>query len=225
MLVKNWMSKPAITVNADASLIDAIDLLQKYEIHMLPVMEGASLVGIVTDHDLKRASVPDFSSSTSSNGRDHRLRKAISEIMTMSPVTIYDNQTIEDTAELLLVHKVSGLPVINQGGKVIGMMTKSDIFRFILTTIGMGKDGIQIAFELVDRPGCVKEVTDLMRDYGGRVGTVFSTREPAGKGHRQAYIRLYDIDPPSLSRLKEVLNKKVKMRYIINYREKMSEIF
>ena len=84
MLVKNWMSKPAITVNADASLVDAIDLLQKYEIHMLPVMKGARLVGIVTDHDLKRASVPDCTSSTSSNGLDYRLQKAISEIMTGS---------------------------------------------------------------------------------------------------------------------------------------------
>ena len=225
MLVKNWMSKPPITINADAVLTDAIKLLRRHEIHMLPVMESERLVGMVTDQDLIRASAPDCTSSTSPDGSDHRLQKAISEIMTMSPVTISHHQTIEDTAELLLVHKILGLPVINQTGEVVGMITKSDIFRFILTTIGMGKDGIQFAIELVDRPGCIQEVTDLMRDYGGRVGTVFSTREKAQKGCRQAYIRIYDIDRPSLSRLKEVLKEKVKMLYIINQREKMSEIF
>jgi acetoin utilization protein AcuB len=225
MLVKNWMSKPAIIVNADAMLVDAINLLQKHEIHTLPVMAGVRLVGIVTDQDLKNASAPDCTSSTSPNGLDHRLQKAISEIMTLNPVTISYNQTIEDAAELLLVHKISCLPVINQAKEVVGMITKSDLFRFILTTIGIGKDGIQIALELVDRPGCVKEITDMIRDYGGRVGTVFSTRERAKKGHRQAYIRVYDIDRPSLSRLKEVLRENVKMLYIINHREKISEIF
>ena len=225
MLVKNWMSKPAIIVNVDDSLMDAIKLLQKHEIQRLPVMAGARLVGIVTDQDLKRASAPDSTSSTSPKGLDHRTQKAVGEIMRPSPVTISENQTIEDAVELLLVHRVLGLPVVNHGNKLIGMISKTDIFRFILTIVGIGKDGLQIALELVDRPGCVKEVTDIMRDYGGRLGTVFSTRERAKRGHRQAYIRLYDIDRPSLLRLKEVLRDRVKMLYIINHREKMSEIF
>jgi acetoin utilization protein AcuB len=225
MLVKNWMSKPVIDVNADAMLVDAINLLQKHEIQTLPVLEGARLVGIVTDRDLKNFSAPDSGLSTSNNGADHLLQKEISEIMTLNPVTIRDNQTIEDTAELLLVHNISGLPVTNQAREVVGMITKNDLFRFILTTIGMGKDGIQFAFEMIDRPGCIKAVTDIIRDYGGRVGTIFSTRERARIGYRQAYIRIYDIDRPSLARLKEVLREKVKMLYIINHREKMSEIY
>ena len=225
MLVKNWMSKPAIAINAEAMLVDAISLLQKHEIHTIPVMEGIRLVGIVTDQDLKNESAPDSTESRSHNGVDHRVHKAVSEIMTINPVTISDNQTIEDTAELLFVHKISGLPVINQTKQVVGMITKSDLLWFILTTIGMGKDGIQFAFELVDRPGCIKEVTDMMRDYGGRVATVFSTRERARLGYRKTYIRIYDIDRPSLSRLKEELREKVKMLYIINHREKMREIY
>ena len=225
MLVKDWMSKPAITINADGLLVDAIKLLQKHEIHMLPVMQRERLVGMVTDQDLERASFSGGTSSISPNGLDSPLQKTISEIMTSRLVTISCNQTIEETAELLLVHEILGLPVINQAGDVVGMITKSDIFRFILTTLGMGKDGIQFGVELVDRPGCVKEVTDIMRDYGGRVDTFVSTRERAEKGYRRAYIRIHDIDRPSLSRLKEVLRDKVKMLYVINHREKISEIF
>jgi acetoin utilization protein AcuB len=225
MLVKNWMSKPAITVTGDAMLVDAISLLQKHEIRSLPVMDGALLVGIVTERDFKNASTPDSTSPTSYNGEPHLIQKAVCDIMTMNPITIFDNQTIEDAAELFLVHKISGLPVENQAREVVGIITKSDLFRFILTAIGMGKDSIQFSVELIDRPGCIKEVTDIMRDYGGRIGTIFSTRERAGEGHRQAYFRLYNIDRPSLSRLKEELKEKVKLQYIINHREKMSEIF
>jgi acetoin utilization protein AcuB len=225
MLVKNWMSKPAITIDSDAVLMDAMNLLQQHEIHHLPVMEGARLVGIITYQDLKSASASDSGSSTSPGKLHLRSQKPVSEIMAMSPVSVFDDQTIEDTAELFLIHMISGLPVLNQAKEVVGMITKSDLFRFILTAIGMGKGGVQFAVELVDRPGCIKEVTDIMRDYGGRIGTIFSTRERAKKGYRQAYIRTCDIDRPSLARLKEVLKEKGKLLYIINQREKENEIF
>lgn len=225
MLVKNWMSKPAVIINSDAILMDAMNLLKKHEIHNLPVLEGTRLVGMVTYQDLKSASASDFTSSTPPGKVHLSLQKPVGEIMEMSPVTIFDNQTIEDTAELFLIHMISGLPVLNQAKEVVGMITKSDLFRFILTAIGMGRDGVQFAVELIDQPGCIKEVTDIMRDYGGRIGTVFSTRERAVSGRRQVYVRICDIDRPSLARLKEVLKEKVKLLYIINQREKMSEIF
>jgi acetoin utilization protein AcuB len=180
---------------------------------------------VVTEQDLKKAAAPDLTSLTSPGGPECRLQKAISETMTMSPVAISHHQTIEDTAEMLLVNRIPGLPVINQTEEVVGMITRSDLLRFILTTIGMGKDGIQFAVEVVNRPGCIKEVTDIMRDYGGRVGAVYSNCQRADNGYRQAYIRIYDLDQPSLSRLKEVLQRKVRMLYIINHKEKMSEIF
>jgi len=54
MLVKNWMSKPAITINADATIKDAADLLKNHKIRMLPVMEYDQLVGVITDRDLEK---------------------------------------------------------------------------------------------------------------------------------------------------------------------------
>ena len=225
MLVKNWMSKPALTVHTETLLAEAINLLQYHDIHILPVVEGNRLVGIVTDQDLDRAIVPEGVFSDYPDTPDNSVKSVVSEIMTTSPVTILENQTIEDTAELLLVHRISGLPVVNSVKELVGIITKSDLFRFIITTIGLGKSGVQFAFELVDQPERFNEVTDLIRDYGGQVGTVFSTCERAEKGYRQAYIRMYDIDPPGLARLKEIFSEKVKMRYIINYQEKMIEIF
>jgi acetoin utilization protein AcuB len=56
MLVKNWMSKPVITADKNASMQDAAGLLKEHGIKMLPVMDNDKLVGVVTDRDLKRAS-------------------------------------------------------------------------------------------------------------------------------------------------------------------------
>jgi acetoin utilization protein AcuB len=225
MLVKNWMSKPAITAHVDTRPAEALDLLQRHDIHMLPVMDGGRLVGIVTDRDLQPVSASPILSPPSSGGLDSASPKAIHEIMTQSPVTILCTQTIEDTAELLLIHKLLGLPVVTRVGSLVGVITKSDIFRFIITIIGMGKEGIQLAVELVDRPGCIQEVTDIVRDYGGRVGSVFSSLERAALGYRQAYFRIYGSDRPGLMRVREILQDKLRLLYIIDHREKLSEIF
>ena len=62
MLVMNWMSQPAITIDADDFAEDAIRLAKKHEIHMLPVMQNGQLVGIVTDRDIIRAPASDVPS-------------------------------------------------------------------------------------------------------------------------------------------------------------------
>ena len=52
MLVKTWMSSPLISINVNDSMQDAIKLLKRHHIKMLPVLENGDLVGIVTDRDL-----------------------------------------------------------------------------------------------------------------------------------------------------------------------------
>jgi len=59
MLVKNWMSKNVITVDAEDSMMNAIDLLKKNNFRMLPVIHKEKLVGIVSDRDLRSASASD----------------------------------------------------------------------------------------------------------------------------------------------------------------------
>ena len=106
MLVKNWMSKKVITIDIDASMQEAIELLKENNILMLSVMEKSKLVGIITDRDLKRASASDANSL-----EIHELKYLISEIkvnemMTKDPVTVPFDYTLEETAEVLLSHKI-----------------------------------------------------------------------------------------------------------------------
>jgi len=118
MLVKKWMSKQVvITIDQDNSLEDAIKLLKKHNIRRLPVLKNGKLVGIVTDRDLKKASASD---ATSLEKRElHHLLSLIKmdEIMTKNPITVTPEQTIEETAEILMKHKISGAPVVDDMGR------------------------------------------------------------------------------------------------------------
>ena len=225
MLVKNWMSKPAITIDGDASLVNAIKLLKRHEINMLPVMEDDQLAGIVTKGDIQKSSAAGIDPFQRDDLFDLISQIRVKSIMTKNAITIQPDYTVEETAEKLLVNHVSGLPVVNRQGEVLGVITKSDIFRLILFLGAEGKQGTQIALELEDRPGCLKEITDTMRDYGGRISSILSTPERAAKGNRRLYIRIYDIDRPGLERLIEKIKEKAMLIYVINHEEKTRELF
>jgi acetoin utilization protein AcuB len=225
MLVMNWMSQPAITVDIDDSVEDALQLIKKHEIHLLPVMQDRQLVGIVTDHDIKTALASEIPLPKNGEDRPSFSGIEVKKIMTPDPITITDECIFEEAVEKLLVHKISGLVVVNQQHEVVGVITQSDLFQLILILTGFGKKGLQIGIELEDQPGCLKEMTDIIRDYGGRISSILSTHERAGKGNRRLYIRVFDIDPPSLQHLKGVIIKKASLLYIVDYNGKTRETF
>ena len=188
-------------------------------------MEKGKLVGIITDRDLKEASASD------ANTLDiHELlyllsRIKVSDIMTKDPMTVPLDYTIGETAEFLLENKISGVPVIKNGGQVSGVITQTDIFRAIISLTGLKKKGVQFAFELEDRPGSINEVADIIRKYGGSMASILTSYDQVQEGHRKVYIRMYGIDRPKLSLLKEELKVKAALLYMVDFRENERETY
>jgi len=225
MLVKDWMSKSAITIDENESMNDAIKLLKDHNIKMLPVMRKEKLVGIITDRDLKRASASDATTL-----EIHELLYLISkikikEIMTKTPITVPQDYTVEETAEVLLKHNISGVPVDDHYGDIVGVITKNDLFRIIISLTGAEKRGIQFGMEVKDRSGSIKEVTDIIREYGGRMASILTSYDMAPEGCRRVYIRMYGIDRFKVNKLKEALKEKATLLYMVDRRETTRETF
>ena len=216
MLVGNWMTKDVISVDVNDSMQDAAKLIRGHKIKHLLVMENGKLVGIVTDRDLKRASASDVTTL-----EIHELLFLISEIkigdiMTKDPITIPLDCTIDEAAQILLEHKLSGAPVVDDEGQVAGVITQTDIFRVLVLFTGVKKAGIQFAFQLEDRPGSIKEVSDIMRNYGCLVVSILSGQDVQA-GYRRVYIRVRDCDRERLEELKEELKAKANVLYVMDH--------
>lgn len=225
MLVKNWMNKKVITVDVDDSMQEATKLLKEHNIRMLPVIKKGKLVGIVTDRDLKEASASDATTL-----EIHELLYLLSqikviEIMTKTPITVPPDYTIEETAQILLEKKISGVPVVDQKGKIVGTITQSDIFKALISLTGLAKRGIQFAFQLEDRPGSIKEVADIIRKNGGRMASILSSYDRVPQGQRNVYIRMYGIDRSRLDQLIKELKEKATILYMVDHRENRREIY
>jgi len=225
MLVRNWMSKEVVTIDVNDSMVDATRKLRDHRISSLPVTKKGELVGILTDRDLKKASASDATTL-----EIHELLYLISNIkvkdlMTRGPFTVPPDYTIGETAELLLEKQISGVPVVDPHGDVVGVITKTDIFRALISLTGLKRKGIQFAFELEDRPGSIKEVTDIIRKYGGRMASILSSYDRAREGYRHVYILMYGVDRPQLQQLGAELREKVKLLYRVDFRENKREIY
>ncbi|MCD6561102.1 MAG: CBS domain-containing protein [Deltaproteobacteria bacterium] len=141
MLAKDWMTSTVITVDVNKSMQDAMNLLKKNEIRMLPVMKGGSMVGIVTDRDLKNAQASDTTTLDI-----HELLYLISkievkDIMSEPPVTVPIDYTVEETAKQLLENKISGAPVVDSSGRIAGAITQTDMFNAMISLTGVGIGG------------------------------------------------------------------------------------
>jgi acetoin utilization protein AcuB len=219
------MSKTLVTVDENDSLQDAMRLLKDHGIKTLPVLKKGKLVGVITDRDLKEASASDATTL-----EVHELLYLVSkikvrDIMTKKPITVPIDFTVEETAEILLKNKISGVPVVDPDGQVVGVITKGNLFQVLIALTGVGKRGIQFAFQLEDRPGSIKEVADVIRKYGGRMVSILSTYERAPKGFRRVYIRMFGVDRPKLTKLKEELRQSAALLYMVDHREGVREIY
>ena len=225
MLVKNWMSKDVITVDVNDSMHDAMKHLKEHDIRMLPVMKKGKLVGIITDRDLKRASASDATTLEIHELLYLLTRVKVKDIMTRDVITVPPDFTVEETAQVLQKNRISGAPVVDADGQIVGTITQTDLFRVLISLTGVDKGGIQFGFQVEDRPGSIKGIADIIRSYGGRMVSILTSYDDVPEGYRKVYIRMRSIERSKLKNLIQALESKAGLLYMVDHTENNREIF
>lgn len=132
MLVKDWMTREVVSIPPNTTLPEAHLLMTQKQIRRLPVLQNGRLVGIVTRGDVRGAE-PSGATSLSIWELNYLISNLkIGQIMTPNPMTISQDATIGEAARLMMENKISGVPVVDGEGKMVGIITESDIFRLIV---------------------------------------------------------------------------------------------
>ena len=87
------------------------------------------------------------------------------------------------------------MPVVTGKGYIEGIITKSDIFRCFVSFTGVSNKGQIFAFNLQDRPGVIKVLTDIIRNSGGRLCSIMTSYDDIEDGYRKVFFHTFDIDP------------------------------
>ena len=192
---------------------------------MLPVMKKGKLVGIVTDRDLKKASASDATTLEVHELLYLLAKIKVQDIMTRDVITVPPDYTVEETAQVLQKNRISGAPVVDADGQLVGTITQTDLFRVLISLTGVGNGGIQFGFQVEDRPGSIKEIADVIRIYGGRMVSILSSYDDVPEGYRKVYIRMRSIERSRLQMLIQDLSSKAILLYMVDRRDNKREIY
>ncbi len=165
MYVKSRMTANPYTLSPDATLEDALNLMHNKSIRRIPVVKNDKLVGIVTERALLEFS-PSPATSLSVYETSYLLSKTkISEIMTKDVITVSPDNLVEEAAVKMRVNDVGGIPVLDKG-KVVGIITETDIFDAFIELMGSRDVGSRIAIEVEDAPGILADIATVIKGYG-----------------------------------------------------------
>lgn len=200
MFVGLRMKRGLVTVTPGATLEEAARLLTAHRIHHLPVVvEGDRLAGILSDTDLRNATLDGIGGGAdpSDSGRP----VTAGEIMTRELVTLSPGDTLDDAMLVLSRQRIGALPVV-EGDRLVGIVTKADILSALLSTLDI--EGLGVRIEVV-LPREVREVARLVAALADQDVEVRSlVLALHGADGYAAYVRVATIDVGSLKgRLRE----------------------
>ncbi|MRS12687.1 MAG: CBS domain-containing protein [Actinobacteria bacterium] len=147
LTARDIMTPDPITVTGGLSVTDAARLMVEHKVGALPVLEGDTMVGLVTEDDLIMQDVKvefptylhlldGFIMYPPATAKfESELKKAVgatvADVMTTEPVTVEAGSSVSDVATLMIEREVDRVPVMD-GGKLVGVVSKSDIVRSLI---------------------------------------------------------------------------------------------
>ena len=132
MTVGRWMTRNVITVNQADPVSLAFELLLTNDIRHLPVLSRGKLAGIITDRDLHEALIPSDPSHTHRSMYHTVKNIKAKNIMTPNPISIEADAPIDRAAQIFLDRKIDCLPVKDEKGRLVGILTSTDILKAFL---------------------------------------------------------------------------------------------
>jgi acetoin utilization protein AcuB len=163
------MSTNPVTITADVPITEALRIMRQNQVRRLPVLdENGELIGIVSEKDLLYAS-PSPATSLSIYEMHYMLsRLQVTELMTADPVTITPDTLLEEAALIMADNKIGGLPVVKDG-KLVGIITETDIFKVFLELLGAREKGLRLTVRIPERMGEMARITTAIARLGGNI--------------------------------------------------------
>jgi acetoin utilization protein AcuB len=130
--VRDIMTSPVIVITPDTPIPAAMALMREKNIRHLPVVEHDRLIGIISRGDLREASISEAINADIYELNFMLNRLSVSKLMSKKVLTVTPEAPIVHAAELMTENKISGLPVVDPSGAVIGIVTESDLLKMLV---------------------------------------------------------------------------------------------
>jgi acetoin utilization protein AcuB len=166
MFVGERMARPVISVLPDAPINEVLAMFRKEHIRRAPIIKNGKLIGIVSERDLLNAS-PSPVTSLSIWEMNYLISKVtVKQVMSKKVITVEKDTPIEEAARIMADKKIGGIPVVD-AGKVVGIITETDLFKAFLELMGARQRATRVTATIPDQPGELAKVTKAISTNGG----------------------------------------------------------
>ena len=131
MNIENIMSKTIVTVEMDDSLKTIKEIFDHVKFHHVLIVESGKLFGLISKTDLYKSLSPHIGTISETNSDAALLNIRAHQIMTRRPLTLKANAAVDDAIELFNSNNISCIPVINDDGNPVGIISWRDILKII----------------------------------------------------------------------------------------------
>ena len=177
MKIQALMVSDPITISAQASISEAIELMKINSIRHLPVVSEENLLkGFLTLADLKQGLIPSMLGDLN-----------LQDLMIKEPIMVRPDDDVEIAAQLIYKHKIGGMPVVDNG-QLVGIITATDILRTFIDMMGILTSTSRIDVAVGNQPGGLKKALQIVNDKGADIINVGMTADQTGQ--RVYYFRL-----------------------------------
>ena len=180
MFVANCMTKNPITIAPDVGIDEAAKIMDKGHFRRLPVVEHGKLVGFFTNRDLLRASPSAATTLDRFEMRALLSKIKVADVMQKNVITVTDTTTIEEAALVMAREKIGGMPVLSEVGKVVGIISSTDIFRAFVTVMGLDSGKTRLTIAVADRKGVLRDIATVLADLDINIDSMVTIPQPSG---------------------------------------------
>lgn len=197
MKIKNWITRGPKVISPDSTIFEAVEMMQKFSIRHIPVMENDELIGLITESALRQALLR----------KDEKLEK-IRDIMIRNPITIDYSSSIDHAARLINEYRVGGLPVLEKR-KLAGIFTTTDLVNAFISLLGIQQKTTRLDISIIDKNTYLEDLVALIRNQGADILSLIFESHPSRK--RCYIIRLENKD---ISKVLEEIEKSDKFKIL-----------
>ncbi|MZP28509.1 CBS domain-containing protein [Heliobacterium undosum] len=189
MLVEDIMIRQVHVVGPETTVLEALTLAERKRVRHLPVVDEGRLLGIISDRDLRDVKP----SILEADNLEILSTTRVKDIVHTSIITVHPLDAIEDAAKMLYDHRIGCLPVV-QAGKLVGIITTTDLLHAIVDMMGMGQPGSYLEVEVPDRPGALLDIARIMKAHGVNIISTF-VNPARQRSSRVIALRIATFDP------------------------------
>jgi acetoin utilization protein AcuB len=195
MFVGKSMTKKVISIGKETDLFKAQEKMVQNNIRHLPVVkDDNTLIGIVTDRDIRSALPYElFKKDDFEKEKEKFSDLKVKDIMSKDPFTISPLHTIQDALLLIQEKRVGAFPVVDEQGKLKGILSVRDLLRTFTNVLGIGEPGTLLCLLVEEKIGQLKKIVDAITEEKVSCGSILYWEE--GKRAVFPYLLTQNVAP------------------------------